>query len=207
MTERESFSSTLRQQRERRGLTLEAVAESTKVSSHLLAALERGDLSRWPIGIYRRSFLRVYAGTIGLPPEQTLRDFLRLFPEPGHRPKACKRAAEGRITLMPEPLWRAAPRQAVAAAVDAVAVLSIGYGGSLLSGETFWSAVAVVTLAYFAAGTTLFGQSPAMRLLAMLPASRGRSSVTADLAALRRQWMAGWMAAPAKSNSGNRVTT
>jgi len=86
MTARELFGSTLRQQRERRGVSLAAIAGSTKISRHLFASLERGDLSRWPGGLYRRAFVRAYASAIGLPPEPTLCEFISLFPEPGQDP-------------------------------------------------------------------------------------------------------------------------
>jgi transcriptional regulator with XRE-family HTH domain len=207
MTERESFGPTLRHQRERRGLTLDAVAESTKVSPFLLASLERGDVSRWPVGIYRRSFLRVYAGAIGLPPEPTLREFLRLFPEPGQHPPASADAGAGvRLTLLPESRWAIRAKHGVAAVGDVVAELLLGYGVSLLSGEDVWRAAAVAGLTYYGAGTVLFGRSPAMRFLTTPVAGRASSSVTEDLGALRRRWMVGWMG-PAKNSSEHRATT
>ena len=48
--DRDSFGPYLRGERERRGLTLEAIADSTKIKQSLLAALERNDMSRWPAG-------------------------------------------------------------------------------------------------------------------------------------------------------------
>jgi cytoskeleton protein RodZ len=67
--------------RERRGITLAAIAQTTKVTASLFEAFERGDLSRWPKGIYRRSYVRDYATAIGLPPEPTVREFLKYFPD------------------------------------------------------------------------------------------------------------------------------
>jgi hypothetical protein len=58
MSERAAFGTELRRARERRGLTLEAIAEQTKVSAGHFAGLERADLSRWPSGIFRRAFVR-----------------------------------------------------------------------------------------------------------------------------------------------------
>ena len=40
--------------RERRGITLEAIAETTKIALPLLESLERSDVSHWPKGIFRR---------------------------------------------------------------------------------------------------------------------------------------------------------
>jgi len=65
-----------RAQRERRGLTLEDVAASTKISTSLLRALERDDLTRWPKGIYGRAFLRAYADAIGWSADSLVDDVL-----------------------------------------------------------------------------------------------------------------------------------
>src|SRR6266705_3058692 len=77
--EQVAFGAELRQHRERRKISLAAVAESTKIKQSLLASLERGDGSRWPGGIYGRAFLREYAAAIGLPSEPIVTEFLRLF--------------------------------------------------------------------------------------------------------------------------------
>jgi transcriptional regulator with XRE-family HTH domain len=76
-----AFCARLRATRERQGITLGSLAESTKVAASHFAALERGDLSHWPEGVYKRAFFRAYASGIGLPPESTLEDFLRAFPD------------------------------------------------------------------------------------------------------------------------------
>src|SRR5581483_4235272 len=78
----EGFGARMREERERRGIDLTTIAASTKVSAALFEALERDDVSRWPAGIFRRSFVRAYAKAIGLDPEATLRDFLDQFPDP-----------------------------------------------------------------------------------------------------------------------------
>lgn len=75
------FGHSLRRERERRGITLEAVADETKVSATLLAGLEDDDLSRWPSGIFRRGFVKAYAEAIGLDASIVVADFLRHFPD------------------------------------------------------------------------------------------------------------------------------
>lgn len=75
------FGEWLRRQRERRGVTLKAVADQTKVSASLFAALERGDCSRWPSGIYSRAWVRNYAMAIGLDPNVTSERFSQCFAE------------------------------------------------------------------------------------------------------------------------------
>jgi len=78
----ETFGDRLRKQRELRGVGLTAIAEDTKISVGLLEALEHNDLSHWPTGIFRRSFVRSYARAVGLDPEATIREFIENFPEP-----------------------------------------------------------------------------------------------------------------------------
>jgi len=78
----ESFGGRLRRERERRHIDLASIAGNTKVKAALFEGLERDDVSRWPSGIFRRSFIRVYANAIGLDPEPIVREFLERFPDP-----------------------------------------------------------------------------------------------------------------------------
>ena len=92
-----SFCAELKAAREGSGLSLAAIAAASKVSVALYAALERGDVSRWPKGIYRRSFFRAYADAVGLSTDAIVEEFLRLFPDdPGSS------AVSGRV-LAPGP--------------------------------------------------------------------------------------------------------
>jgi hypothetical protein len=77
-----SFGSRLRDQRERRQVQLSAIADATKIKLSLLEGLERDDLSYWPGGIFKRSYVRDYARAIGLDPDVTVREFLDLYPDP-----------------------------------------------------------------------------------------------------------------------------
>src|SRR5436309_2263452 len=74
------FGGALREARERRGVSLRQIANSTKISVSALEALERNDISRLPGGIFSRAFVRAYASEIGLDAEETVRDFLTQFP-------------------------------------------------------------------------------------------------------------------------------
>jgi transcriptional regulator with XRE-family HTH domain len=85
MSEREAFGPNLRRLRLQRGVSLQQLAESTKVSESLWAGLERNDFSRWPTGIYARAFVREYATAIGLDPETTVDTFCRWFPQGDRR--------------------------------------------------------------------------------------------------------------------------
>jgi len=116
MTDREAFGLNLRRARERRGLTLEQVCERTKVGVAHFSGLERGDLSRWPSGIFRRAFIRSYAAAVGLDPEALVAEFGRIFPDPadGQRPvsKADRAAKEpGRPAKQAEPVADETPAE------------------------------------------------------------------------------------------------
>ena len=89
-----TFGPRLRQERERRQISLTSIAENTKISRSLLEALERDDVSRWPTGIFRRSFVRSYAQAIGLDPEEVVREFLERFSEPSAPAAEARQAAE-----------------------------------------------------------------------------------------------------------------
>jgi len=78
----ESFGGRLRYERERRQINLRSIAETTKISVPLLEGLERDDVSRWPSGIFRKSFIRSYAEAIGLDPEPVIREFVERYPDP-----------------------------------------------------------------------------------------------------------------------------
>ncbi len=48
-----------------RGISLDAIAASTKLSKRILEAIEAGDFTRLPGGIYNTNYLKQYAGAIG----------------------------------------------------------------------------------------------------------------------------------------------
>lgn len=50
--------------RHNRGITLEQIAESTKISIRSLDAIERGDFRKLPGGIYNTNYIRQYARAI-----------------------------------------------------------------------------------------------------------------------------------------------
>jgi hypothetical protein len=77
-----TFGARLRSQREQQQVALATIAAETKINMALLEGLERDDLSRWPGGLFRRAYLRTYAQKIGLDPEQVVREFVELHPDP-----------------------------------------------------------------------------------------------------------------------------
>src|SRR5262245_57964162 len=79
---RDGFGTRLRKRREQQKMSLAAIAEQTKIKASLLEGLERDDVSQWPGGIFRRSFVRAYAQALDLDPDATLREFLAIHPDP-----------------------------------------------------------------------------------------------------------------------------
>ena len=75
----QEFCLALKTARERKGITLDEIAERTKIPASLFAELERNDLRRWPQGLFRRSFFRDYARLIGVPVTEACAEFVRLF--------------------------------------------------------------------------------------------------------------------------------
>jgi cytoskeletal protein RodZ len=51
--------------RQQKGISLESIAASTKLSVRQLDAIENGDFNRLPGGIYNTSYIKQYARAIG----------------------------------------------------------------------------------------------------------------------------------------------
>jgi transcriptional regulator with XRE-family HTH domain len=186
----ESFGQRLRSERERRRITLELIAANTKLGVGLLKGLERDDVSRWPSGIFRRSFMRSYAGAIGLDADETLREFLERFPDP-QAPVAAAPAADGsgrtnpkavlrqvypktvlRLTLADSqpPFWGGrilarVSRRLAAAACDAATTVALALTAFVFIDE-FWAPLGVATLCYYVGGILMLGNTPGVCLLA-----------------------------------------
>lgn len=69
----------LKSLREKRGITLEAIAERTKISKRYLQAIEDEDAANFPEEVYLKGYLRQYCREIGVDPEQALPAYLEQF--------------------------------------------------------------------------------------------------------------------------------
>ena len=74
-----SIGAQLRASREARGLTIEAVAHTTRVQPRILAAIERDDVAVVPPRPFGRGFVRAYAAEMGMDGERTARDYFAQF--------------------------------------------------------------------------------------------------------------------------------
>ena len=120
-----SFGAFLRGQREARHLTIQQIAEITKIASHHFISLERGDIRRWPGGMYRRAMVRAYAQAIGLNVEETVRRFLDVFPPDQDEAPAASRPAPQPEVRRPAVFRRVASATGIAGV--SAAVLLIGW--------------------------------------------------------------------------------
>ncbi|MBZ5512248.1 MAG: helix-turn-helix domain-containing protein [Acidobacteriia bacterium] len=76
-----SFGDRLQREREMRGITLEEIAEATKIGTRSLRALEEQDFDKLPGGIFNKGFVRAYARYLGLDEEQAVADYLTALSE------------------------------------------------------------------------------------------------------------------------------
>jgi transcriptional regulator with XRE-family HTH domain len=166
----------LRACRERRGITIAAVADSIKIKRSLLDDLERNDVSKWPPGIYGRALVREYAKSLGLPADDVVQQFVQLFSGSEQRAdmvavSGCEwespDAAQLRITLSgtPTAARRSIQVRFVVASVELASVSTTALLVAFVSGVSAWIATAVIALTWLAARGVLCGYDELYRIL------------------------------------------
>jgi cytoskeletal protein RodZ len=68
--------------RKRNGVSLEAIAESTKISSRFLRAIESEEFEKLPGGVFNTSYIRQYAAAIGFSEQQILKVYTQRMEPP-----------------------------------------------------------------------------------------------------------------------------
>ena len=81
-----AIGETLRRERLRRNLDLEAVSRELKISPKLLAAIEAEKFDRLPGGVFAKSFVRQYARLLGLDEEEMAGEVQRMLQPAGAGP-------------------------------------------------------------------------------------------------------------------------
>jgi len=174
MTETTTLGADLRRERERRGLALRTISESTKVSVALLEGLEADDISRWPGGIFRRAFVRAYAQCVGLDADEVFRRFERQFPADGAATVDSAEilaASAVRPTVVHQfpqrqapPIATLAPRtRLLATAADLTVAMVLAFGSAAAGSRLLWPVLLIAC--YYAAGVLLTGTTPMVALL------------------------------------------
>lgn len=70
------FGDKLRRERELRAVTLDEIAEATKIGTRSLKALEEEQFDILPGGIFNKGFVRAYAKYLGIDEEQAVADYM-----------------------------------------------------------------------------------------------------------------------------------
>jgi hypothetical protein len=146
---------------------LDQISASTKISVSLLKGLENGDLSRWPKGLYCRSYVRDYLRAVSLPIDSNLAEFLRIFPDEGGSSVDEVLDADGHrvsvlsLTLADDRLEHAARtgRRLLAASIDGVIVLAASGTAAWLIPADFWMCAALLALGYYSIATASLGRT------------------------------------------------
>ena len=120
-----SLGATFRRERETRGISLEEIAEETRIGIRLLRAIENEQFDRLPGGIFDKSFVRQYARYLGLDEELAVREYLQAV-------AAGREAASSQRSSSPElaALSSSSDYARIIAALVGVGILvaGIGYG-------------------------------------------------------------------------------
>ncbi len=102
----ESIGERLKQARESRNLSFDQVAEATRIRPYYIQALEKDDYSAVPSAAQARGFLRIYAGYLGLNPDELISSVKPVEPPPAPAAAVSPQTA-------PAPVQPAAATQAV----------------------------------------------------------------------------------------------
>ncbi len=119
------FGDRLRREREMRGITLEEITESTKISRRHLEALEGEHFDQLPGGVFNKGFVRAYARFLGLDEDQAVADYSAASNE---QPEAENKFP---LEIHDEPKRELNPRSSNLPLVFAIAALVgvlVGYG-------------------------------------------------------------------------------
>ncbi len=196
MSEKDTFGLRLRRARERSGLSLQSIAEQTKVPVTLWHAMERNDFSRWPSGVFARAYVRDFAELVGLDPVETVEEFCRWFPQGDRRAYRLIRGhaeivgvtSQYQDDRLPAGGDRRAVRASrsrgfigtpagqrlVGAAADLIAVTAVATIASRLLAVGFLPTLGIIAIGYYSIGGALVGRSPGVAIAELLLARRPR---------------------------------
>ena len=75
MKSMESLGNELRAARAKKNISLERIAEETRINPRYLRSLEEGKYHDLPGGMYNRAFLRAYCEYVGVDPKEMIRRY------------------------------------------------------------------------------------------------------------------------------------
>ena len=112
-----SIGDTLRRERQRRNLDLSEIAGQLKISTRFLEAMEHDDFGKLPGGVFTKSFVRQYAGFLGLDADEMAAEVGHVLePEPvlPEMPGKPKPDVPGIDLQMGEESWQSVRERPVA---------------------------------------------------------------------------------------------
>src|SRR5258706_1581649 len=165
-SEAAKFGRMLRDSRIRRGISLTEISNHTKISQRHLASLERGDISHWPGGMYRRAMVRAYCTCVGLQSEDVVHRFTRAFAEERPVDDASPRVdAPVRISPTAQPIM----------AIVAITMMAVsGLGLTIWVGPRL--AASAISVARAVTAKTASPSEPVRQETAPTPAEQPQSS-------------------------------
>ena len=135
------FGDRLRQAREARGLSLDAVASATRIAKRHLAALERGDLESLPRGPFGKGYVRAYAEFLGIESGPIIQAYRSQEGQRGLSSSATQRRTLEELSQLVQ--RRSEPRRTLRwagrrtwAFVTAAVLVILGVAGWLLVGDS-----------------------------------------------------------------------
>jgi cytoskeletal protein RodZ len=87
------FGDKFRKERERQGIKLEDVSNSTKIGSRMLRAIEEEHFDQLPGGVFNKGFIRAYAKYLGLDEEETITGYVAALNQFNSQPLAPEKLA------------------------------------------------------------------------------------------------------------------
>ncbi|TCP30265.1 cytoskeletal protein RodZ [Scopulibacillus darangshiensis] len=87
----------LRDARNEKGMSLQDVQGATKIQKRYLSAIEAGDFSQLPGEFYTRAFIKNYAESVGLDPQELFTEYTREIPKARQEPVDVDLASGTRI--------------------------------------------------------------------------------------------------------------
>ena len=123
-----SFGARLKQEREQRGISLDEISQSTKISTRLLHALEDEHFDQLPGGIFNKGFIRAYAHHLGLDEEQIVADYVAATAPPVPEKKSAV-APQPSAQVWPDPESDAAAGLPWEAFAVVLLLAALGFAG------------------------------------------------------------------------------
>ena len=127
----------LQRERERRGETLDLVADRCAIHPHHLEAIEAGDLTRLPARIDALRMIGAYGAYLGFDPQPLVLHYAQFLPKPGRQSASARAAVPkplGSATIISFPLAKCL--RALSTGSGGIASVIVAFG---LFGAALWS--------------------------------------------------------------------